>query len=370
MAVVKIISFNLFRFTLPLARPLTMKDAKLTERSGLVIELTDEHGHTGLGEASPLPGLSAENLTVIESQLLSLRYALRGTEIPDGLEELSGGFTRWLERFDLVPSVRFGFETAVLNLIAHSHLLPLRRLISDKPCDSISINGLLSGSPAEILDKAAKLRSEGYKAIKLKVGQRPLNEDIRLILEVRKLIGDNVTLRLDANRSWSIEDALVFFRQVSNCNIDYIEEPVYNYSMLVSMCNKGGLLLSVAVDESLLELTPESLAPLPNLKAIVLKPTLLGFERSMQFGRKATSMGITPIVSSAFETSLGLAALAELAACLNTTDVPVGLDTLDWFAKDLLARSLQIERGRLQLSESVVRFDEIRPELLQEVADD
>lgn len=366
----KIIGFNLFRFTLPLARPLTVKDAKLTERSGLVIELTDEHGHTGLGEASPLPGLSAEDLTVVESQLLSLYHALKGTEIPKNLEELSGGFARWLERFNLAPSVRFGLETAVLNLLANSRQLPLRRLVSDGSRDSISINGLLSGSPAEILDKAARFRGEGYKAAKLKVGRGPLHEDIQLTREVRKRIGDDVALRLDANRSWSVEDTLVFAREVNDCKIDYIEEPVYNYSMLVSMCNKGGLPLPVAVDESLLELTPEALAPLPNLKAIVLKPTLLGFERSMQFGRKATSMGITPVVSSAFETGLGLTALAELTACLNTADVPVGLDTLDWFAKDLLVRPLQIERGKLNLSESVVHFDELRRDLMQEVAHD
>ncbi len=365
----KIISFNLFRFTLPLARPLTVKDARLTERSGLVIELTDEHGHTGLGEASPLPGLSAEDLTVVESQLLSLRHALRGTEIPENLEELSGGFAHWLEQYELAPSVRFGLETAVLNLLANSRQLPLRRLVSDGSRDSISINGLLSGSPAEILDKATRYRSEGYKAVKLKVGRGPLHENIQLTREVRKRIGDDVALRLDANRSWSVEDTLVFTREVNDCKIDYIEEPVHDYKMLVSICNKSGL-PPVAMDESLRELTPEALAPLPNPKAIVLKPTLLGFERSMQFGRKATSMGITPVVSSAIETGLGLTALAELAACLNTTDVPVGLDTLDWFAKDLLARPLQIDGGRLNLSESVVRFDELRRDLMQEVVDD
>jgi o-succinylbenzoate synthase len=365
----KIVGFNLFRFTLPLARPLTVKDAKLAERSGLVIVLINEYGHTGLGEASPLPNLSAEDLTVVESQLLSLRHALRGTEIPDDLEELSGGFAHWLEQYDLAPSVRFGFEMAVLNLLADSRQLPLRRLISDRSRDSISINGLLSGSPAEILEKAVRFREEGYKAVKLKVGQRPFSEDILLTLKVRKLIGDNVTLRLDANRAWSVEDTFIFARGVADCRIDYIEEPVHDYKMLVSICNKSGL-PPVAMDESLRELTPETLRPLPNLKAIVLKPTLLGFERSMHFGRKATSMGITSVVSSAFETGLGLTALAELAACLNTTDVPVGLDTLDWFAQDLLARPLRIERGRLRLSESVVRFGELRRDLLQEVVDD
>jgi len=366
----KIAGFKLFRFTLPLARPLTVKDTKLTDRSGLVIELANGHDHTGLGEASPLPELSAKDLTVVESQLLSLRYALKGIEIPQSLEELSGGFERWLEQYELAPSVRFGFETAVLNLLANSNRLPLRRLISDRSRDSMLINGLLSGSPAEILDKAARLREDGYRAVKLKVGRGSLHEDIQLTLEVRKRIGDDVALRLDANRSWSVEDTLVFAREVNDCKIDYIEEPVHNYDMLTGLSNKWGLPLSVALDESLRELTPEALAPLPKLKAIVLKPTILGLERSMQYARKAISLDIIPVVSSSFETSLGLTALAELAACLNTTDVPVGLDTLDWFTQDLLKRPLQIERGRLKLSESIVQSDEIRPELLQEVADD
>ncbi len=369
MAAVKIVGFNLFRFTLPLARTLTVKGTKLAERSGLVIELTDEHDHTGLGEASPLPGLSAEDVATVESQVKSLRYALRSTEIPDNLEELSGGFARWLEQYEIAPSVRFGFETAVLNLIAVGRRLPLRRLISDRFRDSISTNGLLAGSANEIVERAVKLRSEGYKAVKLKVGQRPLDEDIRLACEVRRLIGDDIILRLDANRAWSIEDALAFFRQVSDCEIDYIEEPVHNYNMLALISNKSGL-LPLAMDESLLELTPGSLTPLPNLKAIVLKPTLLGLETSMQFARMAASLGIVPVVSSAFESSLGLTALAEFAACLNATDVPVGLDTLDWFAQDLFANPRRINKGRLNLSESVVRSNELRRELLQEVVHD
>jgi len=114
-------------------------------------------------------------------------------------------------------------------------------------------------------------------------------------------------------------------------------------------------------------LTPQELTALPGLKAIVLKPTLLGFERSMQFGRKATLLGITPVVSSAFETSLGLTAVAELGACLNSTDVPSGLDTLDWFQQDLLEHPLQSKRGRVNLLGSVVRSSALKGDLIHEV---
>jgi O-succinylbenzoate synthase len=364
----KIADFILYRYTLSLARPINVKGFELTERSGFVIKLADENGHCGFGEASPLPSFSNENLETVESQLHSLHYSLSGEAIPRDLEELSCGFARWLERFKLVPSVRFGFETAVLNLIADSLNLPLRKVISDVYRDSVSVNGLLSGTRNEILGKASRLRQDAYQAVKLKVGQRPLQEDIRLVRDVRERIGDDVALRLDANRAWSVEDALVFLQGVSSCRIDYVEEPVKDYMMLVSMCSKTDSPVSVAMDESLMELSPEELTHLPNLKATVLKPMMLGFEGSMQFGRRATLLGITPIISSSFETSLGLTVLAELASILNTTDVPVGLDTIGWFKEDLLSTPIQIEKGRMSLPHSVIRSDQIRRELLQEVA--
>ena len=125
--------------------------------------------------------------------------------------------------------------------------------------------------------------------------------------------------------------------------------------------------MAVAMDESLIELTPEELTPWPNLKAIVLKPTALGLERSMQFARRGRSLGLIPVVSSAFESSLGLTVTGELAAVLNTTDVPVGLDTVDCLQQDVLLKPLRITGGELHLSQSVIRPEQLRRDLLHEV---
>ncbi|HWR81769.1 MAG TPA: o-succinylbenzoate synthase [Candidatus Deferrimicrobium sp.] len=360
-----IAQFNLYRFVLPLSRPLTVKGVTLTERSGHLIELFDEHDHSGLGEVSPLPGLSAENSATAQPQLEALRFGLIGREIPDHLEELSGGFERWLAGFDLAPSVRFGFESAVLNLCADSRSVPLRRFISDSPRDAVSINGLLSGKVDEILEKAARLSRDGYRALKLKVGHRPLQDDISLIRQVERLVGDAVAVRLDANRAWSIAEARDFFAGVKGCRIEYIEEPVHSYDALVSLSALTDF--PVALDESLQDMKPEQLQPLMNLKAIVVKPTLLGLEKSMLFARRAAGFGIATVVSSSFESSLGLSALAELAACLNTDDTPVGLDTLDRFAEDLLVNPLQVEHGRLKLSRSSLHLNGLRHKLLEEI---
>ncbi|NVL90387.1 MAG: o-succinylbenzoate synthase [Desulfobacterales bacterium] len=363
----KISEFKIFKFSLGLLRPLIIGRHHLAERTGFIIGLCSENDHVSFGEISPLPGLTMEDMSLVETQITSLRSSVLGCDLPDHLEALSGGFDNWPGGDDPTPSVRFGFETAILNLIAAARGLPLCKVISDSPRDSITVNGLLSGSPVDIIRKTTKLLGMGYAAFKLKVGRNSIQKDIEITRDVRRLIGDDVILRLDANRAWGIDDALVFAEAVADCKIDYIEEPVETLPLLKKLIDETGLSLPLALDESLLELTPEAFSSMSGIKAIVLKPTLLGLEKTMQFARAATAQGMTPVISSAFESSIGLTALAHLAACINTTDVPAGLDTLDWFKEDLLVDPLGIEAGRIRITELPDIPRVIRRDLLTEI---
>jgi O-succinylbenzoate synthase len=108
--------------------------------------------------------------------------------------------------------------------------------------------------------------------------------------------------------------------------------------------------LPVALDETVVRHGECELEKWRGAAAAVLKPTLLGgFEISMYLARKAMNLGMTPVISSSFESSLGLIALANLAAFVNENDVAAGLDTADWFLADVLDGPLPIEKGRLDL---------------------
>jgi O-succinylbenzoate synthase len=316
-----------------------------------------------------LPGLSREGMTEAESQAACLRSWVIGHDLPDGLEELSGSFDTWLKGYDLAPSVRFGFETAVLNLVAAARGVPLRKLISRSPRDWISINCLLTGPPDKIMKKTVKLLKKGYLAFKLKVGRNPIREDIEITRDVRRIIGDDATLRLDANRAWDMDHALAFAKALAGVRIDYIEEPVKTFAFLKQLMDER-LFPRLALDESLLELAPEDLPSLSGIKAIVLKPTLLGLEKTIRFARSAAPLGMTPVISSAFESGVGLGILAQVAASVNRRDVPAGLDTLDWFDQDLLVDSPKMERGRLQIAKLPDPGKGLKHDLLQAIRDD
>jgi len=369
VALVKISAFKISKFSLLLREPLIIGRHHLTHRTGLIIELGADNGHVALGEISPLPGLSREDLTEVESQIACLRSWVIGHDLPDGLQDLSGSFDAWLKGYDLAPSVRFGFEAAVLNLVAAMRGVPLRKIISDSPRDWISINCLLTGPPDKIMEKTVKLLKKGYLAFKLKVGRNAVREDIEITRDVRRLIGDDATLRLDANRAWDMDHALAFAEALAGVRIDYIEEPVKTITLLKQLMDEM-VSLPLALDESLLELAPEDLPSLLGIKAIVLKPTLLGLEKAIRFARSAAALGMTPVISSAFESGVGLGVLAQVAASVNRRDVPAGLDTLDWFDQDLLVASPKIERGRLQIAKLPDPGKGLRHDLLQAICDD
>lgn len=342
------IYFKIYRYRLPLAEKLILKNNEITTREGLVLNLTDEHNHSGWGEIAPLPGFSHESLDDALGQTKNLRHALHGTMLPENLEELSGSFEKWLGNYELAPSVRCGIETAVLNLIADSRRIPLCRLLSERCQTALMVNALLNGTFDDVVEQSHKVKELGYRAAKLKVGRHPLAEDITLIAAVRSILGDNITLRLDANRAWAFDDAVEFGSRMKKYPIEYIEEPLRDPSRLIQFHEVTGL--NIALDESLTDTLPEKYEKQPGVVAFILKPSLAGgFERTMKFIRKAHQLRIGSIISSSYETSLGLSALAHLAAGIDYENRPHGLNTMNYFKDDLLTTPLEIYQGKIDL---------------------
>lgn len=359
---------HLFFFRLPLVRPLTLKGSTLIHREGYIIRLRDHDGFTGWGEISPLPGFSRESSADAQNQFASIRNQLTGHPVPDSLEKLSGGFQRWLGGLNLFPSVRFGVETTVLNLLATHSAIPLHTLLNSASPSVVSVNALLTGSTDDILKHAEQMRKEGYRAVKLKVGHLSVHDGIRLTKSVYERLG-SVTLRLDANRAWNLNEAITFTDGITGCNIEYVEEPCQNYNDSLKLAERTGL--PVALDESLSDIAPESLHGLAGVKAVVLKPTLLGgVERSMQFTREAHKLGMMPVISSSFESSLGILTLANLAAAAGDMHIQAGLDTLSWFEKDILKPPLKSSQGTLDLSAFNDQTPEPDMQMLTEVRDE
>ncbi|CAI5534996.1 unnamed protein product [Closterium sp. Naga37s-1] len=346
-----------------------------SEREGLLLHVRLEGGALGTGEVSPLPGLHPESFLDAHEQLCLLSHRLPGLALPLSLPLLNGSFSLWIwhdlgiQPASLYSSVRAGLEAACLSAIASAHNTSLSHLLSQSPAPPPATNtpapppppsmllppprkqppglthrvrvrccGLLDGSRGSIpsVSRAAAhlVHSLGFTALKIKVARRASpSEDAAMVLAVREAVGPRIHLRVDANRSWSLPQAVEFGRLVASCNLAFIEEPVSNLHLLSEFYQATGL--PFALDESLddaLLLPPSHDTPtlaLPasldwsGLAAVVVKPSRLGgMEAAAVAARWAALLGAECIVSSSFESRHGLALLCHFAAFLDTHPFP------------------------------------------------
>ena len=111
----------------------------------------------------------------------------------------------------------------------------------------------------------------------------------------------------------------------------------------------------MALDESLVGMQPEELEEHGYARAVVLKPTLLGgISRTLRMAGRALRLGMTPVVSSAYESGVGTAALVALAAGIGDHPVPAGLDTYRALAGDVLDKPLALPALSVDVGETVV----------------
>ncbi|HIP63982.1 MAG TPA: hypothetical protein EYH10_01795, partial [Deltaproteobacteria bacterium] len=220
--------WKLFHYSLPLTEPLYLLGHEMHERTGLILRLHDENDGTsvgdnyGEGEIAPLPGMHPETLSEAENQIG---------------DYLSGNFLPVTCSAALFGSVNFGLDMALRTMFQSpnvSKFHSFKETAGNDPKPSkidftgqiFPVNGLAVGSGTVLEMECEELRNGGFKAVKLKVGQLTILQDIVRVRLARKILGNEIALRLDANRAWEWEDAVKFAEAVQDFNIEYCEEPL------------------------------------------------------------------------------------------------------------------------------------------------
>jgi len=325
----------LYRYTIPFTEPVTVKRQRLVQREGIIIALKSTDGeHIAYGEIAPLPGLHNETLELAEAQLVDL-LSKRGMTTPDSLPE------------ELYPSVRTGVEMAMINLdAAMSGVLPSFSE-TEEAIQQVPVNALLFGDTALIMQRAENYFALGYRTFKLKVSADTLTNSINSIMELHRTFGDTVELRLDANQSLSLDEAISFAKQIPPGSVAYIEEPLQHAEGIGKFYAKTAL--HSALDETLWQ-KPELLFKIPtaSLAALILKPNRIGgIFVAQQFARYACEKNLLAVFSSAFETGISLSFYTWLAASTATKPAACGLDTYRYLQHDLLETPFGAENALL-----------------------
>jgi len=219
--------------------------------------------------------------------------------------------------------------------------------------DRIPVNCIV---PAVSAQRAADLvLASGCTTAKVKVADHPdsLAEDLARVEAVRSALGPDGAIRVDANMRWDVDQAVSALRLLGRAagGLEYAEQPCRTVEELAQVRRRVDV--RIAADESIRQAADPTRVPLQQAADVaVIKCTPLGgVRRALEV---AESTGLPCVVSSALETSVGLAAQVALAAALPELNFACGLGTVSLFGTDVVARgeSLRPRGGFIRVPES------------------
>lgn len=198
----------------------------------------------------------------------------------------------------------------------------------------------------------------GCRTAKVKVAEKGQTEadDIARVEAVREAIGPAGKVRVDANGGWEPGQAVRMLRRLSQFGLEYAEQPCASLEELAEV--RRGVDVPVAADESIRRATdPLRVRAAGAADIVVLKVQPLGGVRAAL--QVAEACGLPVVVSSAVDTSVGLAAGVALAAALPELPYACGLGTMSLLAGDVTAEPLVAVDGELPVRRPVVDLDQL-----------
>lgn len=190
--------------------------------------------------------------------------------------------------------------------------------------------------------------ASGCSTAKVKVAEPGQTEgqDLERVEAVRAALGPAGRLRVDANAAWDVDEAARRLAALARFDLEYAEQPVATLADMRALRSRVDVPL--AADESVRTAAdPLRIAGLEAADVVVLKVQPLGGVRRCL--EVAEACGLPVVVSSALETSVGLAAGVALAAALPELPFACGLGTQPLLAGDVVAEPLTPVDGHLEV---------------------
>ena len=315
-------------FTLWLRKAIQTARGPMDERVGFKVGFRSE-GVLGRGDAMPMASFGTETPEAASS-------ALRGFEIaraPETVEEIAVA----IEGMSSTPAARHAAECALLEHLALRKGVLVATLLGPVLRSHFVVNALLEGDDAAGLAASAERAVKaGFRVVKLKVAARPLAVEAQRLLAVRRAVGPNVHIRIDANGGWSEATARSALRGLEAIGLEVCEQPVAPADVEGLRRLRHLTPCRIAADETMLlsNVMPRLLVKDPRAAAdvIVLKPAALGgLVRSLELAQQAHDSGVGAYVTTLMDGPIARAAAAHLAAVLPSADWAHGLSTVELF---------------------------------------
>jgi L-alanine-DL-glutamate epimerase-like enolase superfamily enzyme len=321
--------------------------ADTRQRDHVLVRIIDGDGVAGFGESSPLTfftGETAESVRhAIDAYLAPLTVAQDATQ-------LAALHRAWDRAFPGHGAAKCALDLALHDLLARRSERPVADLLGGIANAWLPLYKAIGfGSAEYVVAEAEGLWEIGIRRFKLKVGEGT-RHDLAKLSALRERFGFEAEIVLDGNGGYAPQEAVRLLRHAEPFGVTYIEQPVPGDDLegLAFVRANGGV--PVMADESLHTLRDAH--RLICMGAVDLFGIKLiktgGLWPARQIAALAEACGVACVVISPFDTQLGIAAAAHLAATFPQPLHAQGLGTF-LVASGEAQRQLRVVDGMLEV---------------------
>ncbi len=321
----KITKVRLGKISVPLRVPFKTALRSVSSVEDVIVEIHTDTGEIGYGEAPPTGVITGDTtgaiIGAIEDHIAKSIIGRDVDDFEDLMQIVQGCILK-------NTSAKAAVDMALWDLYGQLYKIPVYKLMGGARKTIVTDITISVNEPEEMARDAIDAVKRGYDCLKVKVGANPAL-DVKRLAAVRKAVGDDICIRIDANQAWQPKEAVRILNQMQEqgLQIEFVEQPVkaHDFDGLKYVTDHS--YVPVLADESVF--SPEDAVKIMQMRAADLVNIKLmkcgGLYNALKIASAAEVYGVECMIGCMLEAKISVNAAVELA-CAKKIITKVDLD--------------------------------------------
>ena len=313
----KITKVRLGRISVPLRVPFKTALRTVNSVEDVIVEIHTDTGHIGYGEAPPTGVITGDTTGAIIGAIQDhIGKLILGREV-DEFEDLLQVVQKSIVHNS---SAKAAVDMALWDLYGQLYNIPVHKLMGGSKKQIVTDLTISVNDPEVMVKDALDAVARGYDCLKMKVGVSP-ELDVARLSAVRKAVGNDITIRIDANQAWTPKQAVKILNSMQDqgLDIELVEQPVkaHDFEGLKYVTERS--YVPVLADESVF--SPEDAMTIMKMGAADLINIKLmkcgGLYNALKIASAAEVFGVECMIGCMLEAKIAVNAAVHLACARN-----------------------------------------------------
>ncbi|MDD3225071.1 MAG: dipeptide epimerase [Clostridium sp.] len=310
----KIIGVEIGHISVPLKRTFKTALRVVNSVEDVIVKITTDTGNTGYGEAPPTGVITGDTTGAIIGAIEDhIKKSIIGLNV-ENFEEIMLKLDKSIVKN---TSAKAAVDIALYDLYGQLYGAPLYKLLGGYRKEIITDITISVNSPDQMVVDSLDAIKLGYKTLKMKVGTDSLM-DIERLKAVRKAVGHEVKIRIDANQGWKPKEAVYTLRRMEDAGIDieFVEQPVEAHDIDGLKFVTDNVAIPVMADESVFS-PSDALRIMQNKSCDLINIKLMktgGINNALKICSAAEIYGVECMMGCMLESKVSVTAAVHLAA--------------------------------------------------------